>query len=321
MLSTRPVEHFVTLFNTKYLAAGLCLHRSLTERAGNFRLWILCMDTTVENCLRELDLPGVSLIPISEAETAALVAIKPGRTAGEYCWTLTPFAPEFVMQRDPSVTRVTYIDADLYFFDDPGILLDEFTASGAEVMITEHAYAPAYANKITKSGIYCVQFVPFRNTPGAREVLHWWQERCVEWCFNRAEDGKLGDQKYLDDWPQRFPGRVHVLQQRERALGPWNAAHYLGQPNAREPAFFHFHGFRVISAQRMRWYLGYVIGASGERYYQHYSAAMCDALALTQSRWGLLPTLEDVATIRDAVAKCYHLLAGSARYGDYSVGR
>jgi len=176
----RPIEHYVTLFNTSYLAAGLSLHRSLCEHAGAFRLWVLCMDTTVETCLRELDLPEVSVIPLSEVETAALVAVKSGRTAGEYCWTLTPFVPEFVMAREPSAKRVTYVDADLYFFDAPAILLDEFDASDAHVLITEHAFAPEYARH-AKAGIYCVQFMTFRNTSEARGVMRWWQDRCIEW--------------------------------------------------------------------------------------------------------------------------------------------
>jgi len=320
MSSVKPVEHFVTLFNTGYLPAGLCLYRSLREQASPFHLWVLCMDATVEACLRELELPEVSLIPINEGETEALLGIKSQRTTGEYCWTLTPFAPEFVMTRDPLVERVTYIDADLYFFDDPRILLEELEVSGRHVLITEHAYPPEY-DKRAKSGIYCVQFMPFRNTPEAREVMRWWQDRCIEWCFARYEDGKHGDQMYLDDWTTRFPGKVHVLQQKERTLAPWNAAHFLDRENARVPVFFHFHSFRVVSGRRMRWHWGYRVGVNADRYYQRYFSEMCDALALTQARWKLLPVLNDVETIRQRFAKIYYLLNGTAKYHSYSLPR
>jgi hypothetical protein len=276
------------------------------------------MDTTVEARLRELDLPNLTLIPLGNVETKALLAVRTGRTTAEYCWTLTPFAPEFVMARDSSIERVTYIDADLYFFDDPRILLDEFEASGAHVLITEHAYAPEY-DKSARSGIYCVQFMTFRNTPEARDVMHWWQDRCLEWCFDRHENGKLGDQKYLDDWPERFPQKVHVLRQKERTLAPWNAAHFLDRANARVPVFFHFHGFRVLSERKMRWYWGYRIGAKADRYYQRYSSEMCNAVALTRLRWKVVPTLKDVETIKERVAKCYYVLTGSARYRSYSL--
>src|SRR5947208_676192 len=103
MALTDRVEHFVTLFDSAYLPAGLCLYRSLCEQAQPFRLWILCIDSTTETCLRELGLPNVSLIPLREEETPRLLAVKPQRTTGEYCWTLTPFCVQFVMDRDPSI--------------------------------------------------------------------------------------------------------------------------------------------------------------------------------------------------------------------------
>src|SRR5215467_86194 len=222
------------------------------------------------------------------------------------------------MDRDPSVERVTYVDADLFFFADPQLLFDEFDASGAHVLITEHAYAPEY-DKSAKSGIYCVQFMPFRNSPEGRAVLHWWQDRCLEWCFARYEDGKLGDQMYLDDWTSRFSGKVHVLRQKERTLAPWNAAHFLDREVAAVPVFFHFHSFRVVSASKIRWHWGYRVGVNAGKYYQRYFSEMCDALKLVYSRWGIIPSLRDTETTRQRVAKIYHLMMGAARYSDYSV--
>jgi len=87
------MEHFVTLFDSKFLPLGMALHDSLMTHAQPFHLWILCMDEMVEKQLKQISLSHVTLIPLKEIETQELLAVKPGRTQGEYCWTLTPFTP------------------------------------------------------------------------------------------------------------------------------------------------------------------------------------------------------------------------------------
>jgi hypothetical protein len=86
-------------------------------------------------------------------------------------------------------------------------------------------------------------------------VRQWWQERCIEWCFDRVEDGKLGDQKYLDDWPGRFPESVHVLAQIDVLLAPWNARRF---PYSRAIAW-HFQGFRLLGNDRALLHRGYSV--------------------------------------------------------------
>lgn len=82
-------------------------------------------------------------------------------------------------------------------------------------MITGHAYAPEFDHSAT-NGQFCVQFMTFTRD-GGEGVRMWWQERCIEWCHARFEEGKYGDQKYLDDWPTRFGATVHVLENRTPA--------------------------------------------------------------------------------------------------------
>jgi hypothetical protein len=77
---------------------------------------------------------------------------------------------------------------------------------------------------------------------GGESVRKWWEERCIEWCFARHEDGKFGDQKYLDDWPIRFEDFVHVLEDKELIQAPWNATRF---PFAAS-VVWHFHGARVV---------------------------------------------------------------------------
>jgi len=311
-------EHFVTLFDSHFLAAGLCLYRSLKAHAGAFRLWIVCMDAKVEAQLRELALPEVRLLSLSEVETPELRQVRPGRTVAEYCWTLTPFAPTFVMAREPGVRRVTYLDADLFFFADPRRLLDELDASGAQVLITPHAYSPEY-DQTAYAGIYCVQFVVFRNTAPAREVLHWWQERCIEWCYQRSEDGKFGDQKYLDDWPQRFAGTVHVLERSELALGPWNAGRFLSEGSP-APVFFHFHGLRVVSRTRLLLYMTYRLDAAALRLYDRYLEAFVGELRAASARWGEIPGLQRRPGLRERLLRLWNRAKGTIRYAPYRMG-
>jgi len=233
------MEHYVTLFDSLFLPQGLALHRSLERHAKTYTLWILCVDEVSYDVLAKLNLPNIRLLQVNKLETPELLRVKPTRKKSEYCWTLTPFSIRFVFEADPSVLRVTYLDADVWFSKHPGPILEEFEASGKHVLITDHDYAPEYDQAVT-SGRYCVQFMTF--TRGGGEVVRkWWEERCIEWCYARFEDGKFGDQKYLDDWPERFPQQTHVLINNEFAMAPWNAIVRHGS----NEIFFHFHMLRI----------------------------------------------------------------------------
>jgi len=269
MPSDESIEHYVTLFDNNYLPMGMCLHASLMKHAQSFHLWILCIDELVEQQLNVLSLPHVSLIPLREVESQELLDLKKTRTRAEYCWTLTPFTQQFVFDRDQNAEQVTYLDSDLYFFDSPRKLLDEFAESGKQVLITEHAYAPEYDQTLT-CGKYCVQFLTFKRSSGGSRVMKWWQARCLEWCYNRFEDGKFGDQKYLDIWPEQFPNEVHVSAQVEKILAPWNVQYFEKKDHTLSPIFYHFHSLKIIGINKVRLYAGYRIGSQGKELYSQY---------------------------------------------------
>jgi len=213
----------------------------MERHAGAYTLWILCMNDEVHDALTKLELPNVRLLQLSKLETPELLAVKPTRSIGEYCWTLTPFTPRFVFEMDTTVFRVTYLDADMWFRKNPAQIFQEFETSGKNVLITDHAYASEHDQSAT-SGQYCVQFMTFTRD-GGEVVRKWWEERCIEWCFSRYEEGKFGDQKYLDDWPARFADSVHVLTNKELTLAPWNATRF---PYGNSITW-HFHSLRITS--------------------------------------------------------------------------
>jgi len=180
------------------------------------------------------------LLNLAELETAELLAVKPGRNRAEYCWTLTPWSIQWVLEAEPIAHRVTYLDADVFFLNSPSPIFAEFESSGRGVLITEHGYAPEYDQTPT-SGKYCVQFLTICSYTGI-PVLEWWRDRCLEWCFARSENGLFGDQKYLESFPVLFPSLFYEIGADSRFQGPWNASIC---PFSKAIAF-HFHGLRII---------------------------------------------------------------------------
>lgn len=245
--------HFCTLFDRNYLFKGLALHASLVRHCPAFTLHILCMDALAFELLHRMQLDNVKLIALADFEDADLRQAKAGRTAAEYCWTCTPSLPLFVFEHNPEVDLVTYLDADLYFYSDPTPIFAEF--GPRSIVIIEHRFASGLEH-LAINGIYNVEWVSFRRDADGLACLHWWRERCNEWCYNRLEEGKMGDQKYLDDWTTRF-SNVHVLQHVGAGLAPWNFQNYRifesdGQllVNDQLLIFYHFHQFQLISGRR-----------------------------------------------------------------------
>lgn len=237
----KSIEHFVTLFDSSFLPQGLALHASM-ERclSGLYKLWILCLDDQAFDHLRSLELNNVVLLKLSELETPELLLAKNNRTLREYCWTLTPFAPSFVFDSNKDVQRVTYLDADAWFLQDPSKIFAELDLSGKSVLITDHAYAYEHDQSET-SGKYCVQFMIFTRS-GGEEVRAWWAGKCLEWCYARYEDGKFGDQKYLEKFLDLFPKKIHVAQNLDSFMAPWNATRF----SFANAALWHFHGLRIV---------------------------------------------------------------------------
>lgn len=235
---------FCTLFDSSYLPQGLALLCSLERHAPGMCLWVLAMDERCYQLLTGLENPALRVLRLEDCETEELRVARRQRSWGEYCWTLTPFLPAMVLDRDPATATVTYIDADCWLFGSISPLLERFEASGAHCMITPHAYSP-HRDLTAKAGTYCVQFMPFRRTPQALEILFWWQRRCLGHCSGQLGLGPFGDQGYLEDWPSRFGTDVYVLDRPALTLAPWNIERFWNEALP-QPCLYHFQGFRLF---------------------------------------------------------------------------
>ena len=213
--------NFCTLFDSNYLSRGIACYRSLEKHYGDFHLYIFAFDEKSYSILKKLEFKKATIISLKEFEDEELLTVKPTRSIAEYCWTSTSSTILYVL-KNFNVDNCTYIDSDIFFYSSPKEIFDEM--GDKSILLTEHRYSPRY-NKELKAGKYCVQFVTFKNDERGLKALNWWRDRCIEWCYNRFEDGKFGDQLYLDDWTERFEG-VHVMQNLGGGLAAWNIQQY-----------------------------------------------------------------------------------------------
>lgn len=224
-LNRRPVRRdFSTLFDRRYLARGLALLDSLRTHCAAFRLFVVCLDAETEAALGALAAPELVLVPLArmEQDDPAFGATRPDRTLAEYYFTCCGCLPAYLLGRFDDIDLLTYVDADTYLFSDPEPVFHEL--EGKAVGITEHRYAKL-ANRRLRNGRFNVGWVSIRRDAHGQACAAWWRERCIEWCYDRIEANRFGDQKYLDEWPARFAG-VHVITHPGVNVAPWNVGRY-----------------------------------------------------------------------------------------------
>src|SRR5262249_17989444 len=136
----------------------------------------------------------------------------------EYYFTLTPCLPLHILKTAPDVLRLTYVDADLFFFADPQPIMDEI--GDAAIGVIEHRF-PDDLVDLERYGRFNVGWLTFRNNATGLRCLEVWGGQCLDWCYDRLESGRFAEQKYLDEWPLRY-GSVRIIQHRGANVAPWN---------------------------------------------------------------------------------------------------
>lgn len=247
---------YCTLFDKNYIDKGIALYESLKLHSAESKLYIFAMDSITADILRKLNFENLIIIEDKDFETEELLSLKIKRSRAEYCWTCTPVVIDHVLKKFGE-RNCTYLDADIYFFDDPTQLVNEIRANSKSVIVVEHRFSPELAvSGLRKSGKYCVQFNTFTNTVAAREVLESWMTDCIKKCEYSKNGENNGDQKYLESWPMKFDC-IHELQNLGGGVAPWNIAQYGINQNSEKLVlnykgkdfslvFYHFQNLRYL---------------------------------------------------------------------------
>jgi len=241
---------FCTYFDHHYLSRALVMVESLRRFDSKVPVYVLSLSELCSTILQELALPNVEVIPLAKLEEAypELVEVRPTRKLIEYYFTLSPFLPHYLFSHT-TADRITYLDADIYFFTSPQPVLDSL--GEASVAITPHRYSFEYRKHLI-FGIFNVAWVTYRRCAEGLDCLNGYKADCAAWCYDKLEDGRFGDQKYLDSWPSRYP-TLKIIDHKGVNLAIWNIHNYVvrlknsvvmidGDPLV----FYHFSGTKML---------------------------------------------------------------------------
>lgn len=238
--------YYCTLFDSNYINKGIALYLSIERYTSDFVLYIMAMDKKCFALLKNINLKNVVVECIEDIENGQLLEAKNNRSRAEYCWTCGSVVTEHFF-RVHQLPEITYLDSDLQFFCNPKVLDDELKKANASVGLSPH-----FINNTT-FGIYCVQYVYFRRDENGVACLEWWKDQCLKWCYSRLENGKYGDQKYLDYFSKYFEN-VYSLKNRGAGIANWNMDQYkyneydmtLKHKGDEWPiVFFHYNGVNI----------------------------------------------------------------------------
>lgn len=215
------------------------MYHSLKAFMDKAVIYVLAVDEESKLVLEAMQLPGMTVVALEELEDDKLKKIKEQRNSSEYCWTLKPVLLLHLYEKHKECRILAYLDSDIFFFDNPMKLFGR--NKKWSVLLTTHR-----VNRRANGG-----FVAFMRCTHAHKALKWWMDRCLEWCYSRNDDGRFGDQGYLDLMRTRFKG-VAYLDMPGSNLATWNYFKYdLDIKDGKlyvdrdRLIFFHFSGIRL----------------------------------------------------------------------------
>lgn len=177
----------------------------------------------------------------------------------EFNTAVKPFYFEYLFDQNPSVTEIFYLDPDLFFYQQPNLMVSEFQA--ADILLTPNLiYTQAQPSTgelaSLRHGMYNLGFMGLKRSEESLRLISWWKERLIEHCRIDKCWGIFVDQKWMDLAPLFFD-RIKLVKHPGWNMAWWNfnerklirnASGYAVNEPGVPLLFFHFSGFKPEKA-------------------------------------------------------------------------
>ena len=176
----------------------------------------------------------------------------------------TNVKPTFAKRLLDRHEKVVYLDPDIFVYASLQKifgLLDHHA-----VVLTPHITRPIDDGRLPgepeflTSGIYNLGFAAFNRSTEARELVDWWERRCLSLAYNEQAQGFFVDQKWMDFVPS-LCDTASILRDRQYNTAYWNLHERqvewhdgIAYIDACPLVFFHFSGLPPAGDDRVSKY-------------------------------------------------------------------
>jgi|ETNvirenome_6_85_1030632.scaffolds.fasta_scaffold01427_5 hypothetical protein len=249
-----------TLADSKFAIKFLALRESIRNHTSEYTINLLCLDDDIfklinNNC-KEVNCHNIKDLLNSDKELKKSQNNKPsfeslnlcgGNEKGakklQFIWSLASYYSWYCLKHC-NIDDIVYVDADIYFFEDPTRILDLKDFGSIGLIENRVPYNPV-------NGLYNVGIVYFKNDKDGQSCAAFWKD-CLLHDDNEYASayGTCGDQKYLELFPKLY-NSVFKIDDYLGHLAPWNIHHHqyiadkiLWNGKLQKLLFYHFSNFK-----------------------------------------------------------------------------
>lgn len=212
------MKYFCTLSDDNYLPLGLSLYESLVKTTkDDFVLYYLCLNDIIYNKLIDLNLDKIKPIDIKFLiKNNSDLSQYQQREYREFVWMMASYFSDYLLKKE-NIDHITYIDSDIYLYDDIQIMYDEI--GDKSVGIIRHRQISENSN--SADGKYNVGIVYFKSDVVGRHCLDWWKDAVMYRKYPRLST--CYDQKYLEGFLEMYNSDFICVADKSFAhSAPWH---------------------------------------------------------------------------------------------------
>lgn len=215
-----------TIVAKNYIGLAAVLERSIRDYYNDFDFYIIVADEVdKDDCnfiLPSNCLIGREILNLS-ADLWNELSFKYNLT--EFCTSIKPACFLYLFER---YEKVIYLDPDILFVNTIEPVFDEL--SRFKMVLTPHIVTlPKVGLADTREsiwlscGIYNLGFLAASKSSATLDVITWWHERLLRWCFIDTYESLFTDQKWIDFIPGFLTSEeLLISKDLGRNFAPWN---------------------------------------------------------------------------------------------------